>query len=134
MQGDCIVPTATHRDADGYPRLKWNKRFWRMNRMMWTIVNGDIPEGQVVAHKCNNKGCINTNHMYLCSHQQNSTHAARDGLYLSGKDHPKFRATPKIVEEMVRLYNDEGMSQTEIGKRFGFGQPHVSLLIRTHKQ
>ena len=131
MKGECIVPSNTHLDKDGYPRVKWNKRFWRMNRMMWTLVNGEIPEGQIVAHNCNNTGCINTHHMYLCSHQQNSTDAARDKLYRSGPDNHKFRATPEIISEMVRLYHDEAMSQASIGTRLGFSQSQVSYLIRT---
>lgn len=133
MKDECIVPSNTHLDKDGYPRVKWNKRFWRMNRMMWTLVKGNIPEGQVVAHFCNNTGCINTHHMYLCSQQQNSTDAARDKLYKSGPDNHKYRATPEIVAEMVRLYHDEAMSQASIGTLLGFSQSQVSLLIRTNK-
>lgn len=133
MTDDCIVPQNATNDIEGYPRLRWNKRIWRMNRMMWTIVNGDIPQDTVVAHHCNNKGCINTNHMYLCSHHQNSSDAARDELYRSGLDHPRSKVTPEIADEMSRLYHDMNVTQASIGVMYGFSQSQVSSIIRKRK-
>lgn len=127
---DCIVPNNVHKDKDGYPRLKFNKKFWRMNRLMWTLVNGDIPFGSVVAHSCNNKSCININHMYLCSAAQNSTDAARDGLYRQGESHPKSKITKDMGEAMWDMYNTEGMSQQQIAEIYGVSQSTVSQHIR----
>ena len=97
---------------------------------MWTFVNGDIPVGMVVAHNCNNKSCINTNHMYLCTPKDNSTHAARDGLYLAGDHHPRMLRTEAQCEEMWDMYHTTGMSQEAIGRIFNISQVRVSECIR----
>ena len=86
---DCIYTKDVALDKDGYPRIKWKKKMWRLNRLIYTFTNGSIPEGMVVGHKCNNKGCINANHLYLTTAQENSTHAARDGLYFNGYHNKK---------------------------------------------
>ena len=130
MTGECIVPNNVHMDKDGYPRMKHNKRFWRMNRLMWTLVNGEIPIKNVVAHSCNNKSCINTNHMYLCSPEQNSTDAARDGLYRLGRDHPKNKVTKDMEDAMWDMYHTDGMSQQQISEIYGISQSTVSEYVR----
>lgn len=127
--GDCICPSNVTIDTDGYPVLKFNKRKWRMNRWMWTMVNGPIPDNQVVAHRCNNKACINTNHFYLATAEQNSTDAARDGLYKVGQEHGRAVVSDNQVIEIAKLYND-GMRQQQIGKLFGISQGQVSYVIR----
>lgn len=97
---------------------------------MWTFVNGDIPEGMVVGHRCNNPSCINTNHMYLCTTQQNSSDAARDRLYLTGKDHHKFKVTDEMKDAMWDMYHTEGISQQAIAEIFNLSQSTVSEHIR----
>ena len=105
---DCVCPTHIYRDKDGYPRAKHQGRLWRLNRLIWTLSYGEIPDGKVVGHTCNNTGCINITHLYLTTSHENSTHAARDGLYRTGSDHPKFKAKPDLVNEVIRLYDEIG--------------------------
>lgn len=129
MLGDCIYTTDIYLDKDGYPRIKWQRRFWRMNRLMYTFSHGDIPDGKVVGHLCNNKGCINTNHLYLTDAKTNSTHAARDGLYRTGEQHPKAKINLVLAEEIRALYNNNGFSQDYIARMYGVSQSIVSDII-----
>lgn len=127
---DCIVPQHGHKDKDGYPRCKHQGRLWRLNRLIYTLSFGEIPEGKVVAHKCNDKGCVNPHHFYLTTHQQNSTDAARDRLYKQGADHYKTKRSDAECQEMWYLYHTEHLSQQAIGDIFGITQSRVSECIR----
>lgn len=127
MRGDCVIPDHHYKDKDGYPRVKYQRRFWRLNRLIWFLSYGNIPEGMVIGHQCNNKGCINLNHLYLTTKKQNSTDAARDGLYRTDKTHPNFihQVDTKIAyeryingESQMKIANDLGISQSSLSDRF----------------
>lgn len=131
---NCICPTHHSIDKDGYPRVKHQAKLWRLNRLIWTLLYGPLPVGQVVAHHCNNKGCVNPEHFYLTSPQQNSIDAARDGLYRRGEDHHKTRWSKEELEEMNTLYYEFGHTQADIGDSFGITQSRVSECLRRYKK
>lgn len=126
---DCVLTKGITLDKDGYPRIKWNRRMFRLNRLLFTWTNGPIEEGNVIGHLCNNKGCINTKHLYQTTPEQNSTDASRDGLYRTGERHPKARHTKEHVIRMRELY-EEGLTQEAIGKLYNITQSRVSEIIR----
>lgn len=119
-------------DKDGYPRVKFYGRPWRMNRWMWTKVYGEIPSGLVVAHACNNPSCINPHHFYLTTFEQNSTDAAKDGLYATEEKHPKFKKHLN-TEELYERYL-EGESQQSIAKSVGIAQSSLSQRFITYRR
>ena len=134
MIGDCTYTVGTHLDKDGYPRMKWKGRLWRLNRWIYTLVHGEIPLGMVVGHRCNNKGCINPNHLYLTTPEQNSTDAAKDGLYFSGHHNSKIKFAKEDVEAMWDMYHNQHITQTKLAKLYGIYQSRVSEILREYKE
>jgi hypothetical protein len=72
------------RSSDGYGSIKVKGRMEGTHRVMWQVVKGDIPYGMNVLHKCDNPCCINLEHLWLGSHQDNmadmvSKHRIRHG-------------------------------------------------------
>lgn len=41
------------------------------HRASWIIFRGEIPSGMNINHKCNNKGCVNPDHLYVGTQQEN---------------------------------------------------------------
>ena len=50
----------------GYPRLKINGRYQRVNRLVWAQQNGDAPHDQDVVTECGNRLCLR--HLKLAPH------------------------------------------------------------------
>lgn len=57
------------KDGRGYFSSKGIK--WLSYRLVYTLVQGDIPAGQVVRHMCDNKLCCNPYHLELGSQSEN---------------------------------------------------------------
>ena len=59
-------------DYQGYGRIKGNPYGIRAHRVSYQLFVGAIPEGLVLRHTCNNKSCVNPEHLILGTHKENA--------------------------------------------------------------
>lgn len=99
------------RTINGYAAIGVNGGNKGAHRVSYELHHGEIPEGMVVMHKCDNKICTNPNHLEIGTHRQNSIDAHKRGLVKAGKqrnaDAPKtielpLLAVSSIVHEMEK--------------------------------
>lgn len=62
--------------SDGYGRIYIKKRRWKAHRLLFFWANGILPdwknkESLEVDHLCNNRSCVNPNHLLLASAKEN---------------------------------------------------------------
>lgn len=63
--------TWTGQTSNGYGRTTYGDRSEAAHRVSWRLHRGDIPDGSMVLHRCDNPPCVNPNHLYLGDHAQN---------------------------------------------------------------
>ena len=51
----------------------------RAHRAAWVLKRGDIPYGKYVCHTCTSKNCVNPEHLYVGTAEQNSADIWRLG-------------------------------------------------------
>jgi hypothetical protein len=92
------------------------------------MVHGPIPDGLFVCHHCDNRQCVNPEHLFLGTSADNMQDAAVKGRTLQGERHPQARFTNQDVREMRRLYA-AGLSQGQIAKQFDTTQAEIQAIV-----
>lgn len=117
----------------GYGQCSLDGRSVNASRAAYAAANDGIEAGLVVCHSCDNPACCNPSHLFAATQAENLADCRAKGrqVYKTGVSH--HRATAKLTEEMVaearRLYAD-GVSQSEIGRRWGIHSSTISRAVR----
>ncbi len=95
--------------TNGYGHFWLNSRKIRAHRFSWILSNGDIPDGLIVCHHCDNPKCVNPSHLFLGTHSDNTQDCVRKGRNskdpywlkeVKGSQKPNAKLSEAIVMEI----------------------------------
>jgi predicted XRE-type DNA-binding protein len=89
----------------------------------------------MVCHTCDNPLCVNPNHLYLGTAQDNmrDRYVRNRHWVHSGESHANTKLTAKQVVTIREMYL-QGEYQKNIAKIFGINQAYVSQLCRKERR
>jgi hypothetical protein len=121
--------------GNGYGTLWCNdrKRHIGAHRASYEIHFGEIPDGVIVCHKCDNPLCVNPEHLFLGTHSDNSQDRDNKGRgnRALGEASTSSKITDVIVHQARDMY-DEGYSQVDITRTLGIKRGNVFKIV--HRQ
>lgn len=95
------------------------------HRLAYQEYKGPIPKGMLVCHTCDNRACINPEHLFLGSSLDNNLDAQAKGRHPHGETHGGARLTAIDVE----VIRKSSLTQVELAKMYGVKQPHISRIL-----
>jgi len=117
--------------SEGYGSIRINGKMIRTHRLAWELTYGTIPDGLFVCHHCDNRLCINPEHLFLGTHKDNMQDMVRkdrgNGGLLYGERNGNAKLTKAQVDEIRSLKGKA--TQTEIAKKYSICQAQVHNIL-----
>ena len=85
----------------GYGWFSINKINWTPHRFSYTHHKGPIPKGQFVCHTCDNPLCVNPDHLWLGTLQDNHRDMMNKGRHGHGQHPGSLNPSAKLTEQQV---------------------------------
>ena len=124
-ENGCWICTSHCRTEGGYPRIRYKGKHWLLHRLVYAKLKGEIPEGYVVRHTCDNRACIHPDHLVIGTQADN----LRDMVERGRSAHGASNGNHKLTEKDVRaILADTQHTQAELGKMFGVNQGQISYI------
>lgn len=124
---ECIewVGATTH---NGYGRVRVGKRVLRAHRFSWESANGPIPSGLQVLHRCDNRLCINPEHLFLGTNDDNVADKIAKGRQAAGERLSKKLTTEKVMEIRQR-WPVARMTQRRFASEYGIAKTTLQKIL-----
>lgn len=126
----CFVCTSHDPDNEWYPQYRIRGKKWRMHRFVYTEMFGEIPDGLVVRHKCDNPRCINPEHLELGTIADNNRDAVERNRKRSiyGSKHHATKLNESKVADIKRLLKSEMYTSRKIAQMYGVSDTVISMI------
>lgn len=112
----CAIWTGA-KNKKGYGRFFYKGRNRRAHTVSWEFSNGPIPAGKKVCHDCDNRACVDENHLFLGTTADNNRDMHEKGRANCprGETHPNA----KLTAADVAVVRSSDLSTSQLAKRFG---------------
>ena len=123
---------------NGYGLTTRNNKTYRAHRLAYCDYHGidhsDI-KGMVVRHTCDNRKCINPEHLVIGTHQDNMDDMKKRNRTAKGEAHGRAKLSEvdikTIRDRYIRGSKEHGLSA--IAKDFGVAFQTVSKIVNRHR-
>jgi hypothetical protein len=115
--------------SNGYGQSHWKSApDPKAHRSAYILRKGLIPCGYVIRHTCDNKICVNPNHLVVGTYSDNAWDASDRGQLHKGEKHKNAKLRATEVVEMRSLFV-EGVRKSELARKFGVSFMNVSHIV-----
>jgi hypothetical protein len=116
----------------GYGAFSYQDMLYRAHRISYTINKGEIPDGILVLHKCDNKACVNPNHLFLGDQVDNIKDMFNKNRAnrISGEGNHNA----KLSDSDVLLIRQSISSAYTLSRKLGVSEVYINQIKRGFKR
>ncbi|PEI49915.1 HNH endonuclease signature motif containing protein [Bacillus toyonensis] len=122
----------SHSKKNGYAQLTMRGKNISAHRFVYEEMFGEIPPGLVIRHKCDNRKCINPEHLETGTYKDNVMDMVTRGRMrtLKGSSRRDAKLTEESVIEIRRLVKEENVSMKDLAERYGVAYGTIQNVVR----
>lgn len=112
------------------------------HRLSWTLHFGEIPEGLVICHHCDNPPCVRPDHLFIGTQEDNVRDMWRKGRgrtgrhdafvhtrRVSGERHHRAQLTDSEVAKIRHEWDTGSRNQSALARRYGTTQATIWRIV-----
>lgn len=108
-------------DKDGYGDFNLGRKYKvisrKAHRASYQLYVGNIPEGMLICHTCDNRRCVNPTHLFLGTIEANNKDCVRKGRNCRGEKQGRSVLTEEIVRQILNDFG-EGLSLYKVANKY----------------
>jgi hypothetical protein len=122
----CWLWIGTCHSGHGYGLIRNERKTLLAHRVSWELHNG--PTTLCVLHKCDNRKCVNPEHLFIGTREENNRDRDQKGRGPRGERNWPAKLKASDIPVIRALYVN-GWKQAEIAEKFGVSQGAISGVV-----
>jgi hypothetical protein len=134
MKTNCILWTGQISNY-GYGIARLNNKPIRAHRLAYIETYGEIPKGLLVRHRCDNRACVNPEHLELGTNKDNSEDMVQRQRQAAGSKHGMHKLTERDIQYIREVYKprDPVYGRQPLADYFGVDKTMITkIMARTN--
>ena len=126
----CWIWTGAKKPS-GYGNFWMDGRYYNTHRASYLLHRGEIPDGLVVMHKCDNPSCVNPDHLSIGTSRDNVRDMMAKGRSYGSPMGSEFAPCVKLTKEQVieiRKMLESNVKHKALADKFSVCRATISLI------